>query len=50
VERAIDFAHQVNPDLQFFFTSSLEDHGLEEWYGFLRAQRHGRRTKSVNAA
>ena len=43
VERAIEFAHQVNPDLQFFFTSSLEDEGLEEWYSFLRAQRHGRR-------
>jgi len=43
VERAIDFAHQVNPDLQFFFTSSLQEAGLEEWYSFLRAQRRGRR-------
>jgi hydrogenase nickel incorporation protein HypB len=38
VERAVDFARQVNPDLQFFFTSSLREGGLEEWYGFLRSQ------------
>jgi hydrogenase nickel incorporation protein HypB len=40
LERAIEFAHQVNPELQFFFTSSTQDEGLEEWYGFLRAQLH----------
>lgn len=43
LERAIEYAHDVNPELQFFFTSSVQDEGLEEWYGFLRAQRHGRR-------
>jgi len=43
LERAIHFAQQVNPELQFLLTSSLQSEGLEEWYGFLRAQRHGRR-------
>jgi hydrogenase nickel incorporation protein HypB len=38
VERAVEFARRVNPDLQFFFTSSLLHDGLEEWYGFLRSQ------------
>jgi hydrogenase nickel incorporation protein HypB len=49
VERAVDFALQVNPELQFFFTSSLRDEGLEEWYSFLRGQR-GRHTESASAA
>jgi hydrogenase nickel incorporation protein HypB len=43
VERAIAFALEVNPDLQFLFTSSQDDGGLEEWYSFLRSQRHARR-------
>jgi len=38
VERAVEFARRVNPELQFFFTSSLLPDGLEEWYGFLRSQ------------
>jgi hydrogenase nickel incorporation protein HypB len=38
VEKALDFARQVNPDLEFLFTSALEAGGMEEWYGFLRAQ------------
>ena len=41
VERAVEFARRVNPELHFFFTSSLLPDGLEEWYGFLRSQvRH----------
>ena len=43
VGRAVAFARQVNPGLQFFFTSSLVENGLEEWYGFLRAQVRQRR-------
>jgi hydrogenase nickel incorporation protein HypB len=43
VERAVAYAHQVNPELQFLFTSALEEDGLEEWYSFLRAQVRGRR-------
>jgi hydrogenase nickel incorporation protein HypB len=38
VEKAVDFARQVNPDLEFLFTSALAPGGMEEWYGFLRAQ------------
>ncbi len=43
VEQAVTFARQVNPALQCFFTSSLLQDGLEEWYGFLRAQVRQRR-------
>src|SRR3990172_686258 len=50
VERAVAFALQVNPDLQFFFTSALRDDGLEEWYGLPRAQRHDWRTENTGAA
>jgi hydrogenase nickel incorporation protein HypB len=38
VERAVVEAQTVNPELQFLFTSSLLEGGLEEWYGFLRAK------------
>jgi hydrogenase nickel incorporation protein HypB len=37
VERAIDMALQVNPDLTFFQTSALTGRGLSEWTDFLRA-------------
>ena len=35
--KAVDFARKVNPDLEFFFTSSLSGEGLEDWYAFLRS-------------
>jgi hydrogenase nickel incorporation protein HypB len=35
VERAVEFARQVNPALQILSTSALEPEGLEEWYSFL---------------
>lgn len=38
VERAVGFAHQVNPALPFLFTSALAPHGMDSWYEFLRAQ------------
>jgi hydrogenase nickel incorporation protein HypB len=38
VDRALDCARRVNPDLEFFFTSALEPEGLKAWYAFLRAQ------------
>ena len=42
VTKAVDFARQVNPDLEFLFTSSVQQGGLDEWYRFLRARvRHG---------
>jgi len=38
VERAVQLARDVNPDIQFLFTSALAEDGMEEWFGFLRAQ------------
>src|SRR6266496_3463569 len=38
VDRALDCARRVNPNLEFFFTSALEPEGLKQWYAFLRAQ------------
>jgi len=36
VDRAVAFAREINPDLQFFFTSALTGQGMEAWYDFLR--------------
>ena len=38
VDKAKEFALQVNPQLRFFQTSALTGEGLEAWYDFLRAQ------------
>ena len=38
VERAIEYALQVNPSLRFFQTSALTGRGLESWFDFLRSQ------------
>ena len=38
VERAIELARQVNPDLRILSTSALVPDGMEEWYGFLWAE------------
>ncbi len=35
-ERAVACAREVNPDLEFFFTSALTGAGLDAWYDFLR--------------
>lgn len=37
VDQAVDYAHQVNPDLQVFLTSALTGEGLESWLNFLRS-------------
>lgn len=37
VDRAVAYAREVNPDLEFFFTSALTGEGMEEWYAFLRS-------------
>ncbi|GMV08186.1 MAG: hydrogenase accessory protein HypB [Gemmatimonadota bacterium] len=37
VDRAVAYARQINPDLQFFFMSALTGQGMEAWYDFLRA-------------
>jgi hydrogenase nickel incorporation protein HypB len=36
VERAVDYAREVNPALRFFRTSAMDGTGIEEWYDFLR--------------
>ena len=38
VDRAIDNALQVNPELRFFQVSALTRRGLGEWFDFLRHQ------------
>ena len=43
VDRAVEFARQVNPDLRFFHTSSVDGTGLEAWYDFLVGTVAGRR-------
>ena len=45
VERAVEFARQVNPALQILSTSALEPEGLEEWYGFLWDQARRKVTR-----
>jgi hydrogenase nickel incorporation protein HypB len=41
VDRAVEYARSVNPDLKFFLTSALTGEGLDEWYQFLEAQAAG---------
>jgi hydrogenase nickel incorporation protein HypB len=36
MDQAVRFAREVNPDLEFFFTSALTGDGMESWFGFLR--------------
>jgi len=38
LDRAIAFARQVNPELEFFLTSARTGEGLDRWFDFLRAQ------------
>ena len=40
LERAIENARQVNPELGFFITSALTGRGLGDWCDFLRRQTH----------
>ena len=34
--RALGYAREVNPGLEFFFTSALTGEGMDAWYDFLR--------------
>lgn len=36
LERAVDLARAVNPELGFLMTSSVVQHGLSEWFSFCR--------------
>jgi len=38
LERAVGWAREINPDLQFFFTSALTGEGMDAWFAFLRTQ------------
>jgi len=38
VDRALGFAREVNPELEFFMTSSLTGEGMDAWFSFLRRQ------------
>jgi hydrogenase nickel incorporation protein HypB len=38
MNRAVAWAREVNPRLDFFFTSALRGDGLDDWCGFLRRQ------------
>ncbi len=40
-EKAVACAREVNPELQFFFTSALTGAGLDAWYDFLRSLVRG---------
>lgn len=35
---AVRYAREVNPDLEFFFTSALTGEGMEPWFQFLRSR------------
>ncbi len=42
VDRALAYAREVNPELQFFLTSALTGEGLDQWFAFLRSRTpHG---------
>jgi hydrogenase nickel incorporation protein HypB len=38
LDRAVAFAREVNPELEFFLTSSLTGQGMDPWFSFLRRQ------------
>jgi hydrogenase nickel incorporation protein HypB len=38
VDRAVAFAHEVNPDLEVLLTSALTRQGVDSWLDFLRAR------------
>lgn len=38
MQRAVGYAREINPGLQFFFTSALTGLGLDEWIEFVRTQ------------
>ncbi|MBI4503338.1 MAG: hydrogenase nickel incorporation protein HypB [Gemmatimonadetes bacterium] len=45
VDRAVGFAREVNPDLDFFFTSALTGEGMDDWFTFLRDQVYGAKVR-----
>ncbi len=37
IDKAVSYAKETNPNLQFFFTSALTGEGMDEWYELLEA-------------
>ncbi len=50
VDRAVRFAHQVNPELEFFYTSAQTGEGLGHWYAFLRGRAMSRTAPAAGGA
>ena len=48
IKKATGFARDVNPNIDFFFTSALTGEGLDEWFDFLRS--HVRKSSGVGVA
>ena len=50
VTRAVGFARDVNPNLEFFFTSARTGEGMQEWYDFLinAARSHAHRLRAAS--
>jgi Ni2+-binding GTPase involved in maturation of urease and hydrogenase len=47
----VAFAREVNPELEFYFTSATTGSGLEEWFDFIRrTARSGRAPASAPVA
>jgi hydrogenase nickel incorporation protein HypB len=51
VDQAVAFAREVNPALEFYFTSATTGSGLDHWFDFIRRMaRSGRTPASAPAA
>ena len=50
VDRAVACAREVNPALEFFFTSSTTGAGLDTWYDFIRRVARRRTGRSDGSA
>ncbi len=49
VDRAVAFAREVNPELEFFLTSATTGSGLDAWYDFVRRTALGARASRSGA-
>jgi hydrogenase nickel incorporation protein HypB len=47
LHKAMGFARDVNPNIDFFFTSALTGDGMDEWYDFLRDSAIGTRDSAT---
>lgn len=49
VEQCIDYARQVNPDMQVFTVSATTGEGMEQWYDWLRTRQSTANTEQASA-